>query len=75
MDINTVIFSNDQPNENDDPSSHILQVRGLMLLCSPVSYPIAKLLDWILPHDTHVLFRRKELKALVDIHGELRRRK
>ena len=32
-------------------------------------FPIGKLLDFMLPRDTHVLFRRKELKALVDMHG------
>ncbi|GAX86263.1 hypothetical protein CEUSTIGMA_g13675.t1 [Chlamydomonas eustigma] len=44
-------------------------VRILMLLCSPIAWPIAKLLDWILPHETYSLFRRGQLKALVDMHG------
>ncbi|GAX85308.1 hypothetical protein CEUSTIGMA_g12725.t1 [Chlamydomonas eustigma] len=44
-------------------------VRILMLLCSPIAWPIAKLLDWILPHAAYSLFRRGQLKALVDMHG------
>ncbi|KAL4420313.1 hypothetical protein ABPG77_010218 [Micractinium sp. CCAP 211/92] len=44
-------------------------VRILMLVTGPVTWPISKLLDWILGEET-VLFRRQELKALVDIHAE-----
>lgn len=29
-----------------------------------------QLLDWMLGPEHHVLFRRQQLKALVDIHGE-----
>ncbi len=45
-------------------------VRLLMLLCSPVAWPMGKLLDMLLGTEHHVLFRRKQLKALVDVHGE-----
>lgn len=44
-------------------------VRALMLLTSPISYPIGKLLDLILGGEHRALFRRTQLKALVDIHG------
>ena len=46
------------------PATHILK-----LFPPSCRFPIGKLLDWMLPRDTHVLFRRKELKALVDMHG------
>ncbi|XP_043707997.1 DUF21 domain-containing protein At2g14520-like isoform X1 [Telopea speciosissima] len=44
-------------------------VRVLVWICFPVAYPISKLLDFLLG-ETHVaLFRRAELKTLVDLHG------
>ncbi|GMH16416.1 hypothetical protein Nepgr_018257 [Nepenthes gracilis] len=43
-------------------------VRVLVWICFPIAYPISKLLDYLLGH--HVtLFRRAELKTLVDLHG------
>ncbi|MCO5573689.1 hypothetical protein L7F22_027463 [Adiantum nelumboides] len=45
-------------------------VRILMIICFPVSYPLAKLLDLILGHNDAGLFRRAQLKALVSIHGK-----
>jgi metal transporter CNNM len=44
-------------------------VRALMLLTSPLSWPIGKLLDFVLGAEHRALFRRGQLKALVDIHG------
>ncbi|KAL4434431.1 hypothetical protein ABPG75_000872 [Micractinium tetrahymenae] len=44
-------------------------VRFLMFITSPITWPISKLLDWILGEES-ALFRRQELKALVDIHAE-----
>eukprot|EP00879_Flechtneria_rotunda_P029183 GHRR01031463.1.p1 GENE.GHRR01031463.1~~GHRR01031463.1.p1 ORF type:complete len:339 (+),score=75.40 GHRR01031463.1:449-1465(+) len=44
-------------------------VRTLMVLTSPISYPIGKLLDFLLGSEHRALFRRGQLKALVDIHG------
>lgn len=44
-------------------------VRILMVLSYPISFPIAKMLDWVLGHNDP-LFRRAQLKALVSIHGE-----
>eukprot|EP00850_Spirogloea_muscicola_P019578 SM000194S04814 [mRNA] locus=s194:18458:22727:- [translate_table: standard] len=43
-------------------------VRGLMLVCWVVAYPMGKVLDAMLGHDEG-LFRRAQIKALVSIHG------
>lgn len=45
-------------------------VRALMFITAPVAVPIAFVLDRVLGHRHTALFRRAELKALVDIHGE-----
>lgn len=47
-----------------------LFVRVLMFLTAPLAVPIAWMLDRVLGHRQTALFRRGELKALVDIHGE-----
>ncbi|WCJ21500.1 hypothetical protein M5689_003647 [Euphorbia peplus] len=44
-------------------------VRILMIICYPITYPIAKVLDVVLGHND-VLFRRAQLKALVSIHSQ-----
>ncbi|GAB2292078.1 DUF21 domain-containing protein [Dionaea muscipula] len=44
-------------------------VRVLVWICFPVAYPISKLLDYLLGHDRVALFRRAELKTLVNMHG------
>ncbi|XP_023553955.1 DUF21 domain-containing protein At2g14520-like [Cucurbita pepo subsp. pepo] len=44
-------------------------VRVLVWICFPVAYPISKLLDVLLGHGRVALFRRAELKTLVDLHG------
>ncbi|XP_048128317.1 DUF21 domain-containing protein At2g14520-like isoform X3 [Rhodamnia argentea] len=44
-------------------------VRVLLWMCFPVAYPISKVLDFLLGHDRVALFRRAELKTLVDMHG------
>ncbi|KNA03799.1 hypothetical protein SOVF_205680 [Spinacia oleracea] len=44
-------------------------VRVLVWICFPVAYPISKLLDYLLGHGHVALFRRAELKTLVDFHG------
>ncbi|KAJ7013293.1 DUF21 domain-containing protein [Populus alba x Populus x berolinensis] len=44
-------------------------VRVLVWICFPVAYPISKLLDFLLGHGHVALFRRAELKTLVDFHG------
>lgn len=44
-------------------------VRVLVWICSPVAYPISKLLDLLLGHGHKALFRRAELKTLVNLHG------
>eukprot|EP00882_Tetradesmus_deserticola_P024368 GHRQ01026629.1.p1 GENE.GHRQ01026629.1~~GHRQ01026629.1.p1 ORF type:complete len:237 (+),score=110.85 GHRQ01026629.1:423-1133(+) len=44
-------------------------VRGLMALTSPISWPVGRLLDWLLGSTHTALYRRGQLKALVDIHA------
>lgn len=44
-------------------------VRVLVWICFPVAYPISKLLDRLLGHGHVALFRRAELKTLVNFHG------
>ncbi|KAF5451168.1 hypothetical protein F2P56_031454 [Juglans regia] len=46
-------------------------VRLLVLVFFPLSYPISKLLDWLLGKGHSELLRRAELKTLVDMHGIL----
>ncbi|KAH9561869.1 hypothetical protein CY35_05G044300 [Sphagnum magellanicum] len=45
-------------------------VKILMVLCFPISYPVGKILDYLLSHNDSALFRRAQLKALVSIHGK-----
>ncbi|GIL99315.1 hypothetical protein Vretimale_4509 [Volvox reticuliferus] len=45
-------------------------VRLLMWLCSPVAWPMGKLLDLLIGADHHTIFRRRQLKELVSIHAE-----
>ncbi|KAL9679652.1 hypothetical protein QQ045_017518 [Rhodiola kirilowii] len=52
-------------------------VRILVWICYPVTFPISKLLEYLLDHKHRTLFRRVELKRLVNFHGNeiaLRRR-
>ncbi|XP_010105303.2 DUF21 domain-containing protein At2g14520 [Morus notabilis] len=44
-------------------------VRVLVWICFPVAFPISKLLDFLLGHRHVALFRRAELKTLVNLHG------
>ncbi|KAI4299220.1 hypothetical protein L6164_032700 [Bauhinia variegata] len=44
-------------------------VRVLVWVCFPVAFPISKLLDFLLGHRHEALFRRAELKTLVNLHG------
>lgn len=44
-------------------------VRVVMILTAPISWPLGKLLDWILGQGHHALFRRAQLKSYVTIHG------
>ncbi|KAJ8769773.1 hypothetical protein K2173_007633 [Erythroxylum novogranatense] len=44
-------------------------VRVLVWICFPVAYPISNLLDFLLRPGHVALFRRAELKTLVDFHG------
>lgn len=44
-------------------------VRVLVWICFPVAYPISKLLDYLLGDGHRALFRRAELKTLVNLHG------
>ena len=40
----------------------------LVFLTTPINWPMSKVLDWVLGKEA-VVFRRAQLKALVDIHG------
>ncbi|GKV04846.1 hypothetical protein SLEP1_g16948 [Rubroshorea leprosula] len=44
-------------------------VRVLLILFFPISYPISKVLDWMLGKGHAALLRRAELKTFVDFHG------
>ncbi|KAL3814343.1 hypothetical protein ACJIZ3_015611 [Penstemon smallii] len=44
-------------------------VRVLVWICFPVAYPISKLLDLLLGNGHRAMFRRAELKTLVNFHG------
>ncbi|GMY07322.1 DUF21 domain-containing protein At2g14520-like [Fagus crenata] len=44
-------------------------VRLLLMLFFPISYPISKLLDWLLGKGHSALYRRAELKTLVHMHA------
>lgn len=44
-------------------------VQVLVWICYPVAFPISKLLDFLLGHGRVALFRRAELKTLVNMHG------
>jgi len=46
-------------------------VWALMWTTWVITYPIAKLLDCCLGHDTHAYYRRAQLKELVDLHGHI----
>ncbi|KAI9226630.1 MAG: hypothetical protein DHS80DRAFT_3370, partial [Piptocephalis tieghemiana] len=45
-----------------------LPVKALMYALSPVAYPIARLLDWLLGGHSGVRYRKDELKTLVALH-------
>jgi len=45
-------------------------VKILILITFPISWPVSKLLDFILGKGESILFRRQELKELVNIHAE-----
>lgn len=45
-------------------------VRALRLLVSPIAWPISRLLDLLLGKDKSALFKRSQLKALVEIHAQ-----
>jgi len=42
----------------------------LILICSPLAWPIGKLLDCALGHEGGRLYKRPQIKAIVDIHNE-----
>ncbi|KAH9664059.1 DUF21 domain-containing protein [Citrus sinensis] len=44
-------------------------VQILVRICFPIAFPVSKLLDLLLGKGNEALFRRAELKTLVDLHG------
>lgn len=50
-------------------------IHVMMYVCSPVAWPIAKLLDYIVGDKEVVPFQRRELKALISYQEELRDRR
>lgn len=46
-----------------------LFVRFLLFILFPVAYPVSKVLDWFLGENHPLIFRRAELRTLVDLHG------
>ncbi|KAG6843878.1 hypothetical protein H0H87_012094 [Tephrocybe sp. NHM501043] len=43
-------------------------VLGLMWILSPIAYPIAKLLDWVLGGKEHNTYKKAELKSFLQFH-------
>lgn len=39
-------------------------------VCYPVAYPISKALDWMFGHSAGSLFKRSQLKELIDMHSK-----
>lgn len=44
-------------------------VKLFMLITAVLSYPTAKLLDWLLGHEQHKFYNKKQLRSLLSIHG------
>ena len=44
-------------------------VRFLMFMTSPISYPISRLLDYLLGEEEHDAYSKDELKAFIRMHG------
>jgi len=45
-------------------------VKCLLVVCSPIAWPIGKILDCALGHDHGTVYRRPQMSAIVDIHTE-----
>lgn len=43
-------------------------VRVMMLVSWPVAWPLARALDLMVGRDSHITFRRSQLKVLMDLH-------
>eukprot|EP00931_Biecheleriopsis_adriatica_P055859 TRINITY_DN33106_c0_g1_i1.p1 TRINITY_DN33106_c0_g1~~TRINITY_DN33106_c0_g1_i1.p1 ORF type:complete len:403 (-),score=74.05 TRINITY_DN33106_c0_g1_i1:27-1235(-) len=46
-------------------------VRLLLVICSPIAWPIGKVLDKLLGHDGGRIYRRPQLAAILDIHKDM----
>lgn len=67
--IPTAVFSG--PNQINIASKCVPFVTLLMMVCSPIAYPVGKLLDFVLSDDHDMTrYKRSELKALVGLQRE-----
>lgn len=48
-------------------------VRGLMIVCYPLAKPISLALDYILGEPESGFYRRAQIRAIVELHGEMGR--
>ena len=48
-------------------------VRGLMIVCYPLAKPISLALDYILGELESGFYRRAQIRAIVELHGEMGR--
>ena len=45
-------------------------VNVLIVICYPIAWPISKILDWMFGHSAGTLFKRSQLKELINMHSK-----